>query len=124
MAVVEGLKRMIDRQLAHGKNEDELKRKEVLDLFKENARAHATAQGKVQGVFYRDFVKKLAEQHGLTGWARNKDDGSVEICAEGDKMALRHFLLKCEKEHPLAQVTSFEYEWETWTGEYTGFFIR
>lgn len=48
-------------------------------------------RGRVQGVGYRYFALKEAEALGLTGFARNNADGSVEVVAEGDDEALRRF---------------------------------
>ncbi len=123
MPVIEGLKRMIDRQLEQGRKEEELKKKEIADLFKERARVHITVYGKVQGVFFRDFAKKQADALGLTGWAKNTDD-SVEIVAEGDKNKLRDFIIECRKGPPLAKVDNVEYEWEEYSGKFTSFYIN
>lgn len=48
-------------------------------------------RGRVQGVGYRYFALKEAEALGLTGFARNAADGSVEVVAEGNDDALRRF---------------------------------
>jgi acylphosphatase len=40
--------------------------------------------GMVQGVGFRFFVQHKAASLGLTGWARNRDDGSVEVYAVGE----------------------------------------
>jgi acylphosphatase len=45
----------------------------------------------VQGVGFRYFCKELAEQLRLTGYARNKVDGSVEVEAQGDETAIEQF---------------------------------
>ena len=45
-------------------------------------------QGRVQGVGYRYFVLRHAEELGLAGYARNMPDGTVEVLAEGDTNAL------------------------------------
>jgi len=44
--------------------------------------------GRVQGVGYRYFVWRQAEALGVTGFARNRADGSVEVVAEGSEQAL------------------------------------
>ncbi|CAI9832399.1 MAG: acylphosphatase [Nitrosopumilus sp.] len=40
--------------------------------------------GKVQGVFFRQMTRVVAERHGVRGWVRNLDDGRVEAVLEGD----------------------------------------
>ncbi len=47
--------------------------------------------GFVQGVGYRYMVKKAADAYGICGFVRNADDGSVEICAEGDASSISKF---------------------------------
>lgn len=54
-------------------------------------RMHAIVTGRVQGVGYRYFVQKAANELGLTGWTRNLPDGSVEVEAEGAPEALESF---------------------------------
>ena len=44
-------------------------------------------RGKVQGVWYR--ASEEASQLGLTGWAANRPDGSVEVCAKGRGLSWR-----------------------------------
>ncbi|MBI2013179.1 MAG: acylphosphatase [Candidatus Colwellbacteria bacterium] len=43
--------------------------------------------GRVQGVFFRDSVKRKAEEWGIKGFARNEADGPVYIEAEGPEAA-------------------------------------
>jgi acylphosphatase len=43
----------------------------------------AVISGRVQGVWFRDSLRRLAESLGVAGWARNCSDGSVELWAEG-----------------------------------------
>ena len=40
--------------------------------------------GRVQGVFFRDTVRRKAREHGVAGWVRNNDDGTVEAVFEGE----------------------------------------
>lgn len=52
-------------------------------------RLKAVVIGRVQGVGFREFVRREASSRGITGYVRNGDDGkSVEVIAEGDESAL------------------------------------
>ena len=53
--------------------------------------AHFLVKGKVQGVGFRYFVIKKAQNLGLSGWVRNLPDGSVEARAEGRSETLEIF---------------------------------
>jgi len=48
-------------------------------------------RGRVQGVGFRFFASERAGAEGLAGWARNRDDGAVEIEVEGDREAVDRF---------------------------------
>src|SRR2546430_16524782 len=48
-------------------------------------RLHAVVRGDVQGVGFRYFVQRKANQLGLPGWVPNNDDGPAELVAEGDR---------------------------------------
>ena len=65
----------------------------------ERAAQRISISGRVQGVGFRPFVYRLAQQHGITGWVRNVD-GAVEIHAEGAPAQLRHFSDALLKEAP------------------------
>jgi acylphosphatase len=47
--------------------------------------------GRVQGVGYRAFAQRAAREFGVTGWARNLVDGSVEVHANGSAVKLDEF---------------------------------
>lgn len=51
-------------------------------------RRHVRAHGRVQGVFFRDSVRREAERRGVAGWARNCTDGSAEAVFEGSAEAV------------------------------------
>lgn len=64
--------------------------------------------GKVQGVYFRDSTKMVADQLGVRGWIRNESDGSVYIEAEGDEWILDNFLDWCEEGPERADVQLVE----------------
>ena len=47
-------------------------------------RRRVAIYGHVQGVFFRDATRRLAELEGVTGWIRNRPDGAVEAVFEGE----------------------------------------
>jgi acylphosphatase len=51
-------------------------------------RYRVLVSGQVQGVFFRDTCRRLAEQYGVTGWVRNLPDGRVEAVFEGPAEAV------------------------------------
>jgi len=63
-------------------------------------------KGKVQGVFFRRTVKQYAEEIGLTGYARNLENGDVEICVQGPKDKLEMFIKKIKENSGRAQIES------------------
>ncbi|HOF86502.1 MAG TPA: acylphosphatase [Armatimonadota bacterium] len=67
-------------------------------------RLHAIITGRVQGVQYRAFVRRHAAALGLTGWVRNRADGSVEVVAEGDDALLAVLERLLRDGPPLARV--------------------
>lgn len=48
--------------------------------------------GRVQGVGFRWFTQQAAERHHISGWVRNKADGSVEMAIQGETVAVDRFL--------------------------------
>lgn len=64
--------------------------------------------GKVQGIFFRITAREEAEKLNITGFARNEEDGSVYIEAEGEKENLDKFISWCRKGPPLAKVEKVE----------------
>jgi acylphosphatase len=46
-------------------------------------RRHVVAHGRVQGVWFRESARRHAELHGVSGWVRNRADGTLEAELEG-----------------------------------------
>lgn len=55
-------------------------------------RRRVIVHGRVQGVFFRDTTRRLAEQRGVAGWVRNNGDGTVEAVFEGEAGAVDRLL--------------------------------
>jgi len=49
---------------------------------------HLIIQGRVQGVFFRDSMRREAQRLSVSGWVRNRDDGTVEAIVHGPAEAL------------------------------------
>jgi acylphosphatase len=86
-------------------------------------RLRIVAEGRVQGIGYRWFVRESARRLGVSGWTRNRDDGSVEVEAEGGAEALEALVAELRTGHPLARVDGLSSETVAATGE-QGFEIR
>lgn len=65
---------------------------------------HLRVHGRVQGVGYRESLRVEAERLGVTGWVRNRADGTVEALACGPAAAVDALARWCERGPPLAQV--------------------
>ena len=64
--------------------------------------------GRVQGVGYRDWCLRTARAASLTGWVRNRTDGSVEAVVEGPAQTVEVFVAACHAGPPLARVTGVD----------------
>jgi acylphosphatase len=58
-------------------------------------RKRVRAHGRVQGVFFRDSVRRAAESAGVAGWAENCADGTVEAVFEGEDAAVDRLVELC-----------------------------
>jgi acylphosphatase len=70
----------------------------------------ALISGRVQGVWFRDSLRRLAESLGVAGWARNRSDGSVELWAEGPPDAVAKLLDYSREGPPRAEVQRVDVE--------------
>jgi acylphosphatase len=64
--------------------------------------------GHVQGVFFRDSVRRQAQRHGVAGWAANRPDGTVEVVLEGPASGVRAVASFCSCGPRGAYVSSVE----------------
>jgi acylphosphatase len=83
-------------------------------------RRRVVVSGRVQGVFFRDTARERARAHRVAGWARNRDDGTVEAVFEGETDAVERLLRFCETGPPRASVTGVDVSEEAPEG-LTGF---
>ena len=70
------------------------------------SRRHVVVTGRVQGVWFRDSMRREAERLGLAGWVRNLPDGNVEAAFEGPAEAVERLTDWCHHGPPGARVTS------------------
>lgn len=61
--------------------------------------------GRVQGVGYRDWMVRRAREFGLSGWVRNRTDGTVEAVIDGPEAVIEEMLRQCRRGPPSAHVT-------------------
>ena len=91
--------------------------------MEQTERLRVVIRGAVQGVGFRPFVYRLADEMGLPGWVSNSPQG-VFLEVEGAPDALRVFLLRLEQERPpRSSIQSLEYSFLPLIG-FQGFAIR
>ena len=90
----------------------------------EQQQLHAIVHGRVQGVGFRDFTQRRADELGLAGWVRNRADGTVEVTAEGDRATLERLLAFLNRGPSSARVTQIETDWRAATDAFDHFGIR
>lgn len=86
-------------------------------------RVRAVVAGRVQGVYFREGCRREAEALGVTGWVRNRSDGSVEIEAEGERPAVEALLAWARRGPARARVSGVTVEDLDPVGG-TGFAVR
>jgi acylphosphatase len=86
-------------------------------------RRHVRAHGRVQGVFFRDSVRREAQRRAVAGWARNCADGTVEVVFEGDDDAVEAMVEACRQGPGHAEVSRLDVDDEPVEG-LTAFEIR
>jgi acylphosphatase len=74
-------------------------------------------RGRVQGVFFRDTVRRMAASRGIAGWVRNNPDGTVEAAFEGRPDAVDAMVAFCREGPRGAEVEGVEVAEEEPRGE-------
>ncbi len=87
-------------------------------------RARITIIGDVHGVGFRHHARAQAQQLGLVGYVRNRPEGGVECCVEGDEIAIDGFTNWCKHGPQLAHIESVSVEPERYVQEFQRFEIR
>ena len=86
-------------------------------------RRRVVAHGTVQGVFFRDTVRRLALEQGVAGWVRNTFEGTVEAVFEGEPEAVERLVAFMHEGPPGAVVGRAEVVAEDEEG-LAGFVVR
>jgi len=88
-----------------------------------NKRVQVIVRGRVQGVYFRAATQREARRLGLTGWVKNRADGSVELIAEGEEDSIKELTSWANHGPSAARVDSVDVRWRGYTGEYPEFSI-
>lgn len=89
-----------------------------------NKRVELKIQGRVQGVFFRDSVRRQAKKLNLVGWAMNQEGGIVQVIAEGQEENLKQLIKWCYNGPILAKVDQIDIDWQEATGQFNQFEIK
>ena len=65
---------------------------------------HLAITGRVQNVFYRDWLVEQAQAIGIPGWVRNRADGSVEALVSGSSEMIEAITAKARQGSPASRV--------------------
>lgn len=87
-------------------------------------RAHLIVHGDVQGVGLRYLVRNQAKVLNITGWIINRDNGTVELVAEGEESDLKKLIEFCRHGPRYAKIEEVKVEWQDYKGEFDDFSVR
>ena len=90
----------------------------------DNKRVHVIVEGRVQGVYFRAYTKDTAVKLGLSGWVRNRPNGSVEALIEGERTAVEKMLQWFHKGSPHSLVETVHATEEPPVGDNATFEIQ
>ena len=84
---------------------------------------HVRITGRVQGVFFRAWMREHADRLGVTGWVRNCPDGRVEAHVEGEEAAVEQMIEHIRQGPPAARVEDVRL-WDVELFDFDGFEVR
>ena len=87
-------------------------------------RAHIIVQGVVQGVGYRFFAIRTANELSLSGYTRNLRNGDVEVEAEGERGLIEELVTELRVGPGAASVENVFVEWKEFQGDLKGFDVK
>ena len=90
----------------------------------DNLTVNMKITGKVQGVGFRYFVLRQAQELGINGWVSNKSNGDVEAFAQGEKADLEQFIAKVKEGPSFSRVEDVSLNWLNEAEQYFGFEIK
>jgi acylphosphatase len=90
----------------------------------DHARLEAVVHGRVHGVGFRVFIRRICRELGLRGWVANEGSDRVRFVVEGPRADLDRLLAAAEQGPPSAYVERVDASWPDATGTMEGFEIR
>lgn len=93
-------------------------------MTEEKVRADIIAKGEVQGVGYRDVVKKAARKTKLTGYVENAPGDEIRIVCEGEKASIESFIKLIKIKEPPIDVEDLKVDFTEATGKFGHFRIK
>lgn len=85
--------------------------------------AQINITGRVQGVWFRDYVSKSANRLKLRGWVKNELNGSVSAEVEGEKSIIEELIKRINVGSPLSKVKKVNLVWNEFENKYQSFRI-
>jgi len=84
---------------------------------------HVSVTGRVQGVFFRAWMREQADELQVTGWVRNCPDGRVDAHIEGEDVAVAQLIERLHRGPPSASVDKVQ-QWDVELCDFEDFEVR
>lgn len=86
--------------------------------------AVCVVKGNVQRVGYRDYAQSEAKACGVTGWIKNRPDGTVYVLVQGTPENVKYFIEVLHEGSVLAKVIEVSVEWRSPQQLFTDFVVK